>query len=80
VSENERVLESVNALRIGDVARFGQLMNASHESLRDDYEVSAWCPPHRGRLWWLLCRPCLCRTCPECGYKHRRTLQRRHRP
>jgi galactokinase len=40
VSENERVLESVNALRTGDVARFGQLMNASHESLRDDYEVS----------------------------------------
>ena len=40
VSENARVIESVAALRAGDVARFGQLMNASHDSLRDDYEVS----------------------------------------
>jgi len=40
VTENRRVLESVAALRAGDVAAFGQLMDASHESLRDDFEVS----------------------------------------
>jgi galactokinase len=42
VSENERTVEGVSALRSGDVIRFGELMNASHLSLRDDYEVS--CP------------------------------------
>ncbi len=42
VTEDARVLESVTALKAGDIARFGQLMNQSHESLRDDYEVS--CP------------------------------------
>ena len=41
ISENERVLESVRSLRAGDLERFGQLMNASHESLRRDYEVSS---------------------------------------
>ncbi len=40
VSENARVLESVEALKRGDVERFGQAMIASHASLRDDYEVS----------------------------------------
>ena len=40
ISENERVLESVDALKSGNVERFGELMNASHESLRSDYEVS----------------------------------------
>src|SRR5262249_26526540 len=35
-----RVLESVRALKAGDIAQFGRLMNASHDSLRDDYEVS----------------------------------------
>ena len=42
ISENERVKEAVQALRNHDMSRFGQLMNASHASLRDDYEVS--CP------------------------------------
>ncbi len=42
ISENERVKEAVHALRNHDMSRFGQLMNASHASLRDDYEVS--CP------------------------------------
>lgn len=37
VTENARVLEAVNCTSAGD---FGQLMNASHASLRDDYEVS----------------------------------------
>ena len=40
VTEDARVLESVQALKAGDIARFGQLMNQSHDSLRDDYEVS----------------------------------------
>jgi galactokinase len=40
VSENGRVLASVEALKRGDLAHFGRLMDASHISLRDDYEVS----------------------------------------
>ncbi len=40
VSENERVLESVEVLRAGKVGVFGRLMNQSHESLRQRYEVS----------------------------------------
>jgi len=40
VSENHRVLEAVRVLESGDLERFGELMNASHASLRDDYEVS----------------------------------------
>jgi galactokinase len=41
VTENARVLAAVEALRGGDLPRFGQLMDASHESLRDDYGVSS---------------------------------------
>lgn len=41
VTENQRVLEAVRALEGGDLERFGELMNDSHESLRDDYEVSS---------------------------------------
>jgi galactokinase len=40
VTENQRVLASVAALRHGDVGRFGRLIAESHASLRDDYEVS----------------------------------------
>ena len=40
VSEIERTDEAVEALDNGNYERFGQLMYASHESLRDDYEVS----------------------------------------
>jgi galactokinase len=40
VSENARVLESADALEAGELARFGQLMDASHVSMRDDYEIS----------------------------------------
>jgi galactokinase len=40
VTENGRVLEAVGALRAGDLARLGDLFNASHDSQRDDYEVS----------------------------------------
>lgn len=42
ITENARTLEAVDALKKGDLAQFGKLMYASHESLRDDYEVS--CP------------------------------------
>ncbi|RKT53382.1 galactokinase [Saccharothrix australiensis] len=42
VTENERVLRAVDALRAGAVADLGPLLLASHESLRDDYRVS--CP------------------------------------
>ena len=41
VSENERTLEAVAAMRRGDVAALGALMEQSHRSLRDDYEVSS---------------------------------------
>ncbi|HXT14204.1 MAG TPA: galactokinase [Gemmatimonadaceae bacterium] len=40
VAENARVLEFANAIERGDVARAGEMMNASHVSLRDLYEVS----------------------------------------
>lgn len=40
VFENQRVLDAVAALERQDIAQFGQLMNQSHQSLRDDYEVS----------------------------------------
>jgi galactokinase len=42
VSEMKRVLDCVDALSIGDFVKVGQLINASHLSLRDDYNVS--CP------------------------------------
>ena len=40
VSENKRVLDAVRALRVGDLNRLGALLNESHDSLRNDYEVS----------------------------------------
>jgi galactokinase len=40
VSENERTLAAVAALRTGEISHFGQLMDRSHASLRDDYQVS----------------------------------------
>jgi galactokinase len=50
VEENERVREAEAALKRNDIAGFGKLMNRSHESLRDQYEVS--CP----ELDWLVKR------------------------
>jgi galactokinase len=41
VQENDRTLRAAGALRRGDLALFGQLMNESHTSLRDLYEVSS---------------------------------------
>ncbi|HEV7395273.1 MAG TPA: galactokinase [Pyrinomonadaceae bacterium] len=40
VSENERTLSAAEALKRADVSRLGELMNLSHVSLRNDYEVS----------------------------------------
>jgi galactokinase len=40
VTENARVLDSAQALRAGDIERFGKRMAESHRSLRDLYEVS----------------------------------------
>ena len=42
VTEMKRVLDCVEALSVGDFVKVGQLINASHVSLRDDYTVS--CP------------------------------------
>lgn len=40
VYENQRTIKAVKALKENDIETFGKLMNASHISLRDDYEVS----------------------------------------
>ena len=50
VEENQRVRDAESSLRHGDIGSFGKLMNRSHESLRDQYEVS--CP----ELDWLVKR------------------------
>lgn len=42
VSENQRTIQAVKALEQGDVEEFGRLMNESHRSLKEDYEVC--CP------------------------------------
>jgi galactokinase len=40
IGENKRTTDTVDALRRNDFKRVGELMNESHNSLRDDYEVS----------------------------------------
>lgn len=42
VSEDQRVLNAVACLKKGDIHQFGALMNASHESLRENYEVTGF--------------------------------------
>lgn len=42
IGENDRVLKGVEALKAGNVVLFGDLMNKSHNSLRDDYEVTCF--------------------------------------
>lgn len=42
IAEDDRVLASARSLEAGDLPAFGRLMDASHASLRDDYQVS--CP------------------------------------
>jgi galactokinase len=41
ISENERTLAAAEAMRAGYAVELGRLMNASHDSLRDDYEVTS---------------------------------------
>jgi galactokinase len=41
VTENERTLQAAEAMRHGDGVELGRLMNDSHASLRDDFEVSS---------------------------------------
>lgn len=40
VTENQRTIQAAEALKNGDIREFGELMNASHLSLKEDYEVS----------------------------------------
>ena len=40
ITENNRVLQAVNILEMGDIPQFGRLMNESHDSLMNDYEVT----------------------------------------
>ncbi|MCR4756568.1 MAG: galactokinase [Butyrivibrio sp.] len=40
VYENQRTIEAVKVLKDGNIERFGELMRQSHESLRDDYDVT----------------------------------------
>jgi galactokinase len=40
ISEDKRVLSATEALNVNDLETFGRLMNESHDSLRDDYEVT----------------------------------------
>ena len=40
ISENGRCLEAVKVLKKNDIVRFGELMNLSHDSLKNDYEVT----------------------------------------
>ncbi len=41
ISENERTVRAADVMRRGDAVELGRLMNLSHASLRDDYEVSS---------------------------------------
>lgn len=47
VGEVQRTKDAVAALQKGDILTFGRLMNLSHESLRDDYEVTGPESTHR---------------------------------
>jgi len=40
VSEDQRCIDAVDALKAENMVRFGELMNSSHDSLKDDYEVT----------------------------------------
>lgn len=42
ISENQRVLNAVNCLMKGELRQFGSLMNASHDSLKENYEVTGF--------------------------------------
>ncbi|MCX6267191.1 MAG: hypothetical protein NTW16_07520, partial [Bacteroidetes bacterium] len=55
ISENQRVLNAVSCLLKGDILQFGALMNASHESLHDNYEVTGF---DRSRIRRMFREPC----------------------
>ena len=40
VTENQRVLDAVEALKHNDLTRLGELMGQSHDSMRDDFEIT----------------------------------------
>lgn len=40
VHEHQRVIKAIKALKAGELETFGELMNASHKSLKEDYEVT----------------------------------------
>ncbi|MCJ7434949.1 MAG: galactokinase, partial [Anaerolineales bacterium] len=40
ITENQRVLDAIKAMRAGDIKTMGKLFNESHASLRDDFEVT----------------------------------------
>ncbi len=40
VTENQRVLDAIKAMRAGNVVELGLLLDASHASMRDDFEIS----------------------------------------
>ncbi len=40
ITENQRVLDAVSAMQVGDLPHLGQLFYASHASMRDDYQIS----------------------------------------
>jgi galactokinase len=42
MTENARTLQAAAALRAGDAAEMGRLMNASHISMREDFEITRW--------------------------------------
>ena len=42
VSEIQRTTDAVKELKAGNLVKFGELMNGSHDSLRDDYEVTGF--------------------------------------
>jgi galactokinase len=50
ISENQRTLDAADAATSGDVQRLGRLMDASHESLHTDYEVTGAAPDVAVRL------------------------------
>ena len=73
LGENIRVGETVAALRERDLPRVGALLNASHESLRDLYEVSTPAVEHTVERM-------LQRRCRGCAADGRRLRRQRARP
>ena len=75
VTENERVIQATKALKAGDLKLFGELMYASHQSLKELYEVGTldtlvhFCKTYPGCMGARMTDACL-RMC-HCGDKER---------